>query len=191
MSNQRGAVQIAVVVLIAIIGIVGTGAGVWYVKDQQQKDQKEDYQNQLAKLQKKLQSIESSASPSPLTQDQLSGGGIAAAESTVKQFVLAVANPSQPPTVEQRKAAVKYLTPKLQAEVNQKNNGDPFALLSIQNAVPFEVSAPQISGDQNATTAVTFRVGQSPVVVNFTLVNQNGTWLIDTVTAAKPAGQGT
>lgn len=184
LNNQRGAVNIAIVLLVALFGMVATGGGVWYVKDQELKNQKRESNRQLAQLQSLLRdSSKPTPSPSPVTQGQLSGGptSVAAAQKVVQQFILGVANPGKPVTPDQRKLAMKYLTPRLQSDVNQKYAGDPSALLGLPSPAPFEVPLPNTNEDK-ADVTVTFQTTPTPKTVKFNLVIENGTWLIDSVT---------
>lgn len=181
--DQRGVLPLPLLIGAALLLSVATGAGVYMLKDQELDDLRRENAGLKARL-----GIHPSPSPSP-------GSGMSsfdksvpepnaeAAQLVVKKFVLAVADPSVAPTPEKRRAAVAHLTPRLQADVNQKFGGDPLGTLGLQNVAQFDVALPEIK-DGKATVNVTFKFPQ-PVSATLILVQQNGTWLIDEIQPAK------
>jgi hypothetical protein len=169
-------------IVAAIVAVVGTGGGVWYIKDKELKDQRTADQATIHELQARLNE---GGTPEPSASPDLSSAPTAdAAQTVVKQFVLTVANPSQPgASVEQKKTAVKYLSETLGKEVAAKYAGDPTPLLGLTTTSTFDVPLPSVT-DGQATVTVSFNQTSGAKKVTFTLRANGGFWLIEGITPA-------
>lgn len=164
--------------MVLAAAAAGSGA-VWYIKDQQLRAQKQDADRKITELTRELRLA--NTTPSPSATATVNAASAEAAQQVVKQFLLVVANPSLNSTPAQRKAGLQYLSPKLQQAINQQHAGDPFPLLGIPKAVPFEVSMPVTSGPGLFDAQVTFKNPESPQTISIGLQQQGAVWVINRI----------